>query len=296
MMQLHVMMRMLPFLLRHRAALGVQRLVDGCIRDPFLRRALAFHPLLIGGHPGAHAGAVLAHRRVRAPLGRALRGRRHRGARRRARGAARAPGRTHRVRGRGRAHPRRVGPRGRGAPRRRHPSGTPTSCLQRRSGVHLRPAARPPTAVWPAARLRAARPEHVAARAVLRRRPHVARHSARAPQPAADGRLAPRARPGVRAHAARTGEERRAADGGRPLPLRASAHPHRPDDRARAAARRCTCSSRHRRSTPTRRCRMPPRAGCAISWSMCSTSGTCRVCRRTSSSSTRSAPSTSAMC
>lgn len=51
MMQLHVMMRMLPFLLRHRAALGVQRLVDGCIRDPFLRRALAFHPLLIGGHP-----------------------------------------------------------------------------------------------------------------------------------------------------------------------------------------------------------------------------------------------------
>lgn len=51
MMQLHVMLRMLPFLLRHRAALGVQRLVDGCIRDPFLRRALAFHPLLIGGHP-----------------------------------------------------------------------------------------------------------------------------------------------------------------------------------------------------------------------------------------------------
>ncbi|WP_438856548.1 phytoene desaturase family protein [Agromyces sp. M3QZ16-3] len=51
MMQLHVMLRMLPFLLRHRAALGVQHLVDGCIRDPFLRRALAFHPLLIGGHP-----------------------------------------------------------------------------------------------------------------------------------------------------------------------------------------------------------------------------------------------------
>lgn len=51
MMQLHVMLRMLPFLLRHRAASGVQRLVDGCVRDPFLRRALAFHPLLIGGHP-----------------------------------------------------------------------------------------------------------------------------------------------------------------------------------------------------------------------------------------------------
>jgi phytoene desaturase len=57
MMQLHVMLRMLPFLLRHRAALGVQRLVDGCIRDPFLRRALAFHPLLIGGHP-AHTPAL----------------------------------------------------------------------------------------------------------------------------------------------------------------------------------------------------------------------------------------------
>ncbi len=57
MMQLHVMMRMLPFLLRHRAALGVQRLVDGCIRDPFLRRALAFHPLLIGGHP-SHTPAL----------------------------------------------------------------------------------------------------------------------------------------------------------------------------------------------------------------------------------------------
>lgn len=51
MMQLHVMLRMLPFLLRHRAMLDVQRLVDGCIRDPFLRRALAFHPLLIGGDP-----------------------------------------------------------------------------------------------------------------------------------------------------------------------------------------------------------------------------------------------------
>ncbi len=59
MMQLHVMLRMLPFLLRHRAALGVQRLVDACIRDPFLRRALAFHPLLIGGHP-AHTPALYA--------------------------------------------------------------------------------------------------------------------------------------------------------------------------------------------------------------------------------------------
>lgn len=51
MMQLPVMLRMLPYLLRHRAALGVSRLVESCVRDPFLRTALAFHPLLIGGDP-----------------------------------------------------------------------------------------------------------------------------------------------------------------------------------------------------------------------------------------------------
>jgi phytoene desaturase len=51
MMELPVMLRMLPYLLRHRAALGVSRLVDSCVRDPFLRKALAFHPLLIGGDP-----------------------------------------------------------------------------------------------------------------------------------------------------------------------------------------------------------------------------------------------------
>ncbi len=51
MMRLPVMLRMLPYLLRHRAALGVSRLVDSCVRDPFLRRALSFHPLLIGGDP-----------------------------------------------------------------------------------------------------------------------------------------------------------------------------------------------------------------------------------------------------
>lgn len=51
MMRLSVMLRMLPYLLRHRAMFDVQRMVDGCIADPFLRRALAFHPLLIGGHP-----------------------------------------------------------------------------------------------------------------------------------------------------------------------------------------------------------------------------------------------------
>ncbi|HEX6887682.1 MAG TPA: phytoene desaturase family protein [Candidatus Nanopelagicales bacterium] len=51
MMQPQVMLAMLPYLLQHRAMLDVQRLVDGCVRDPFLRQALSFHPLLIGGHP-----------------------------------------------------------------------------------------------------------------------------------------------------------------------------------------------------------------------------------------------------
>ena len=51
MMQPHVMLRMLPYLVQHRAMLSVQHLVNSSVRDPFLRQALAFHPLLIGGHP-----------------------------------------------------------------------------------------------------------------------------------------------------------------------------------------------------------------------------------------------------
>jgi phytoene desaturase len=51
MMQPQVMLRMLPYLLRHRAMLDVERLVRSCISDPFLRQALSFHPLLIGGNP-----------------------------------------------------------------------------------------------------------------------------------------------------------------------------------------------------------------------------------------------------
>ncbi|MGM0385406.1 MAG: phytoene desaturase family protein [Actinomycetota bacterium] len=51
MMQLPAMLRMLPYLLEHRAMFSVRRLVDGSITDPFLRRALSFHPLLIGGDP-----------------------------------------------------------------------------------------------------------------------------------------------------------------------------------------------------------------------------------------------------
>jgi phytoene desaturase len=51
MMQPQVMLAMLPYLLQHRAMLDVRRLVHSCIRDPFVRRALSFHPLLIGGDP-----------------------------------------------------------------------------------------------------------------------------------------------------------------------------------------------------------------------------------------------------
>lgn len=51
MMQPQVMLAMLPYLLQHRAMLDVRRLVHSCIRDPFLRQALSFHPLLIGGDP-----------------------------------------------------------------------------------------------------------------------------------------------------------------------------------------------------------------------------------------------------
>jgi phytoene desaturase len=51
MMELDVMVRMLPYLLQHRAMLDVGHLVNSCVRDPFLRQALSFHPLLIGGNP-----------------------------------------------------------------------------------------------------------------------------------------------------------------------------------------------------------------------------------------------------
>ncbi len=51
MMRPQVMLAMLPYLIQHRAMLDVRRLVDTCVRDPFLRQALSFHPLLIGGDP-----------------------------------------------------------------------------------------------------------------------------------------------------------------------------------------------------------------------------------------------------
>ncbi len=52
MMQPQIMMAMLPYLVQHRAMLDVKRQVSSFVRDPFLRQALSFHPLLIGGDPG----------------------------------------------------------------------------------------------------------------------------------------------------------------------------------------------------------------------------------------------------
>jgi phytoene desaturase len=51
MMQPSVMFAMLPFMVQQRAMAGVSRMVNGCVRDPFLRQALSFHPLLVGGRP-----------------------------------------------------------------------------------------------------------------------------------------------------------------------------------------------------------------------------------------------------
>ncbi len=51
MMRPQVMLAMLPYLLQHRAMLDVRRQVNSFVRDPFLRQALSFHPLLIGGDP-----------------------------------------------------------------------------------------------------------------------------------------------------------------------------------------------------------------------------------------------------
>ncbi len=51
MMQPSVMLAMLPFMVRQRAMAGVARTVNQAVRDPFLRQALSFHPLLVGGRP-----------------------------------------------------------------------------------------------------------------------------------------------------------------------------------------------------------------------------------------------------
>lgn len=51
MMNPALMVGMLPYLARHRAFVPVYPAVAGQVRDPFVRQALSFHPLLIGGSP-----------------------------------------------------------------------------------------------------------------------------------------------------------------------------------------------------------------------------------------------------
>jgi phytoene desaturase len=51
MMNPALMLGMLPYLAGHRAFVPVYPAVAGQVRDPFVRQALSFHPLLIGGSP-----------------------------------------------------------------------------------------------------------------------------------------------------------------------------------------------------------------------------------------------------
>ena len=51
MMQPQVMLAMMPFMVQNRAMLGVSNTVNHFVSDPFLRQALSFHPLLVGGQP-----------------------------------------------------------------------------------------------------------------------------------------------------------------------------------------------------------------------------------------------------
>ena len=51
MMDPQVMLAMMPFMVQQRAMLGVSSTVNRFVRDPFLRQALSFHPLLVGGQP-----------------------------------------------------------------------------------------------------------------------------------------------------------------------------------------------------------------------------------------------------
>lgn len=52
MMQPAAMLGMLPFMLRHRAFGSIRAMVRRSVRHPFLRAALEFHPILVGGDPG----------------------------------------------------------------------------------------------------------------------------------------------------------------------------------------------------------------------------------------------------
>lgn len=51
MMNPALMLAMMPYLMRHQAFRPVQPTVSGLVRDPLVRQALSFHPLLIGGNP-----------------------------------------------------------------------------------------------------------------------------------------------------------------------------------------------------------------------------------------------------
>lgn len=51
MMNPQVMLAMMPFMVQQRAMLGVSSTVNRFVKDPFLRQALSFHPLLVGGRP-----------------------------------------------------------------------------------------------------------------------------------------------------------------------------------------------------------------------------------------------------
>jgi phytoene desaturase len=51
MMDPQVMLAMMPFMVQQRAMLGVSSTVNRFVKDPFLRQALSFHPLLVGGRP-----------------------------------------------------------------------------------------------------------------------------------------------------------------------------------------------------------------------------------------------------
>ena len=51
MMNPALMLGMLPYLARHRAFLPIYQTVAAQVSDPFVRQALSFHPLLVGGNP-----------------------------------------------------------------------------------------------------------------------------------------------------------------------------------------------------------------------------------------------------
>ena len=261
MMRLPVMLRMLPFLLRHRAALGVSRLVDSLRARPLPPPRPVVPPAPHRRRPRPHARAVRAHRRVRAALGCALRRRRDRGPGCRTRrasssasearsSAARTSSASSSIRAHGDrcAHAERRGVRAADVVISNADPGFTYGTLV---GDDTPARVRPGWTLTAAVAHRAT--QHVAARAVLRGGSHLARDAACAPQPAVHRRCRPRAR-----RVFRRSRPRRSAtdDAGRPVPLRPCADPDGLRALLRRDARRSTCWSPHRRS---------PRAPSAIS-------------------------------